>query len=91
MKLLDAFGQPNTRQQWDTILQQGKLPHAILIYGEPGSGILPGAMSLANDILCSSPEKGKACRVCPSCKRAQKLAHPDLFFFHWREKTLHTS
>jgi len=80
MRLLDNFGQPAIRQQWDTILQQGKLPHAILLYGEPGSGILPGALSLANDILCSSPEFGKACRKCPSCNRAQKLIHPDLHF-----------
>ncbi len=80
MRLLDEFGQPGIRQQWDTILQQGKLPHAILLYGEPGSGILPGALSLANDILCTSPRQGKACRVCPSCHRAQKLIHPDFHF-----------
>ncbi|MFZ1677396.1 MAG: hypothetical protein WAT91_08990 [Saprospiraceae bacterium] len=80
MRLLDAFGQPDIRQQWDTVLQQGKLPHALLLYGEPGSGILPGALSLANDILCSSPIQGKACRKCPSCNRTQKLIHPDLHF-----------
>ena len=80
MRLLDDFGQPAIRQHLDVILQQGKLPHALLLYGEPGSGILPGALSLANDILCTSPRQGKACRICPSCKRAQKLIHPDLHF-----------
>jgi DNA polymerase-3 subunit delta' len=80
MRLLDNFGQPAIRQQWDTILRQGRLPHAILIYGEPGSGILPGAISLANDILCASPINGKACHECPSCRRTQKLIHPDLHF-----------
>lgn len=80
MRLLDEFGQPVIRQHWDNILQQGKLPHAILIYGEPGYGILPGALSLASDILCISPKKGKACRECPSCHRAQKWIHPDLHF-----------
>ena len=80
MRLLDEFGQPALRRQWDIVLEQGKLPHAILMYGEPGSGILPGALSLANDILCTSPQKGKACRVCPSCNRTQKLIHPDLHF-----------
>ncbi len=52
----------------------------LLFYGEPGSGILPGALSLANDILCTSPENGKACRNCPSCHRASKYIHPDLHF-----------
>ncbi|MEP6646541.1 MAG: hypothetical protein ABJC12_05595 [Saprospiraceae bacterium] len=80
MRLLDNFGQPALRQQWDTVLEQGKLPHAILLYGEPGSGILPAALSLANDILCQNPLSGKACRICPSCNRALKLIHPDLHF-----------
>src|SRR5688500_3106009 len=80
MGLLDFFGQPAIRQQWDSMLQQGRLPHAILLYGEPGSGILPGALSLANDILCSTPKDGKSCGVCSSCSRAQKLIHPDLHF-----------
>ncbi len=80
MKLLDDFGQPSIRQQWDTILQQDKLPHAILLYGEPGSGVLGGALSLANDIFCNAPKSGKACRECASCHRAQKWIHPDLHF-----------
>ena len=80
MSLLDHFGQPAVRQQLDTILSGGRLPHAILMYGEPGSGILPGALSLANDILCTSPVNGKACRHCPSCNRASKNIHPDLHF-----------
>lgn len=80
MALLDHFGQPAIRQQLDTILSGGKLPHAILFYGEPGSGILPGALSLANDILCTSPIEGKACRACTSCHRAEKFIHPDLHF-----------
>ena len=80
MTLLDHFGQPAIRLQLDTILSAGRLPHAILLYGEPGSGILPGALSLANDILCISPVNGKACRHCPSCNRASKYIHPDLHF-----------
>ncbi|MEO6132753.1 MAG: hypothetical protein ABIQ02_12970 [Saprospiraceae bacterium] len=80
MRLLDNFGQPALRQQWDTILGQGRLPHAMLLYGEPGSGILPAALSIANDILCQIPTAGKACRKCPSCNRVQKLIHPDLHF-----------
>ncbi|HEY3387289.1 MAG TPA: hypothetical protein VGK46_12310, partial [Saprospiraceae bacterium] len=80
MTLLDHFGQPAIRLQLDTILSAGRLPHAVLLYGEPGSGILPGALSLANDILCISPVNGKACRNCPSCNRASKFIHPDLHF-----------
>ena len=80
MAILKQYGQPAIRYQMDTILSQGRLPHAVLFYGEPGSGILPGALSLANDILCTSPLNGKACHQCPSCNRAAKLIHPDLHF-----------
>jgi DNA polymerase III subunit delta' len=80
MALLNNFGQPAIRQQLDTILTQDRLPHALLFYGEPGSGILPGALSLANDILCTSPIAGKACHHCPSCHRTEKFIHPDLHF-----------
>mgnify|MGYP000907533599 FL=1 len=80
MTILDHFGQPAIRQQLDTILADGRLPHAILLYGDPGYGTLPGALSLANDILCTSPVAGKACRTCASCNRASKYIHPDLHF-----------
>ena len=80
MALLDHFGQPAIRQQLDTILSGGRLPHAILMYGEPGSGTLPAALSLANDILCVNPVNGKACRACASCHRAAKNIHPDMHF-----------
>ncbi len=80
MSLLDNFGQPAIRQQLDTILSGKRMPHAMLFYGEPGAGVLPGALSLANDILCTAPVNGKACRQCASCNRASKNIHPDLHF-----------
>lgn len=78
MELTNEFGQPAIRKQWDLLLEQDKLPHALLLYGEPGYGILPGALSLAADILCNSPSKGKACGQCPSCNRSSRWIHPDL-------------
>jgi DNA polymerase-3 subunit delta' len=74
------FGQPGIRAQLDSILAQGRLPHAMLFYGEPGAGILPAALSVAADILCTSAVEGKACGQCPSCNRTQQLIHPDLHF-----------
>lgn len=80
MRRFEHFGQPAIRRQLDTILAQGRLPHAILFYGEPGYGILPAALSLATDILCTTPVSGRSCGNCPSCHRAEKLIHPDLHF-----------
>jgi DNA polymerase-3 subunit delta' len=80
MQFGNQFGQPTIRRQLDIVLEQGRLPHAVLFYGEPGAGLLPAALSLAQDILCSSPIDGKACHQCTSCHRAEKLIHPDLHF-----------
>lgn len=80
MALGNHFGQPTIRRQLDIILEQGRLPHAVLFYGEPGSGLLPAALSLAADILCQSTIDGKACQNCPCCNRTEKLIHPDLHF-----------
>ncbi|HJW28902.1 MAG TPA: hypothetical protein VJ508_06580, partial [Saprospiraceae bacterium] len=74
------FGQPTIRRQLDIVLEQERLPHAILFAGEPGSGLLPAALSLAADILCNAPVNGLACHACPSCHRTEKLIHPDLHF-----------
>jgi len=80
MALGNHFGQPTIRRQLDIVLEQGRLPHAILFYGEPGSALLPASLSLAADILCTSPNEGKACYQCASCHRTEKLIHPDLHF-----------
>ncbi len=80
MALRNHFGQPTIRRQLDILLEQGRLPHAMLFYGEPGSGLIPAALSLAADILCTTPEEGKACYHCASCHRTEKLIHPDLHF-----------
>jgi DNA polymerase-3 subunit delta' len=80
MATFRQFGQPGIRTQLDTILAQGRLPHAMLFYGEPGAGILPGALSMATDILCTASVDGKACGQCPSCHRTQQFIHPDLHF-----------
>lgn len=80
MTLRNHFGQPTIRRQLDIVLEQGRLPHAMLFYGEPGSGLIPAALSVAADILCTAPVDGKACYQCASCHRTEKLIHPDLHF-----------
>lgn len=74
------FGQPMIREQLDLVLSQQRMPHSILLYGEPGHSTLPVGLSIARDLLCQNPENGKACQHCASCHRAEKMIHPDLHF-----------
>lgn len=54
-----------------------KLHHANLIYGGAGEDPLGIALGLSAILLC---ETNTACGSCRSCKRVEKLEHPDLNF-----------
>jgi DNA polymerase III delta' subunit len=53
------------------------LGHAYLFCGEDGVGKFEAAFELALALLCSG-EGTVPCRVCPSCRKALRNAHPDL-------------
>jgi DNA polymerase-3 subunit delta' len=61
-------------------LNQGRLPHALLITGQPGLGKAVFAKSLANMLLCQSPLKNhEPCGTCPGCIQLKAGSHPDYF------------
>lgn len=64
--------------QVQSMNEQGRLPHAILISGRSGLGKRAFANSLINSILCSQPEPGfQACGRCHSCQLRTADTHPD--------------
>jgi DNA polymerase-3 subunit delta' len=61
-------------------LNQGRLPHALLITGQPGLGKAVFAKSLANMLLCQNPLKNhEPCGTCPGCIQLKAGSHPDYF------------
>lgn len=76
--LLDLY--PWQEDQWQQVsrmLQQGRLPHALIIGGVPGLGKLTFAKRLAAILLCQQPLKGSACGECKSCQLFTANSHPD--------------
>ena len=65
------------RQQLARALKTGRLPHAILITGQPGVGKVALADWIARFALCDRPGEGP-CGQCPSCKLHSAGNHPDL-------------
>ncbi len=55
--------------------QNRRLPHAILLEGEPGSGKRTVARALAQAVLCTG--QTPPCGLCTGCKKAQRGVHPD--------------
>lgn len=81
MLFSDVIGQANVKRQLKQMLDENRVPHAMLFAGNEGCGKLPMALAMAQRLLCQHPTaKGEPCGQCQACHMAAKLAHPDLHF-----------
>ncbi len=58
-------------------IRTDRLPHALMIQGQPGLGKAALADWIARLALCDAPGAGP-CGVCPSCRLHDAGTHPDL-------------
>ena len=75
---LDLY--PWQQDQWQQVshmMQQQRLPHALIIGGVPGLGKLTFAIHLAAALLCQQQLDGHACGQCKSCQLLAANSHPD--------------
>lgn len=57
---------------------KARLPHALLLRGQEGTGKQDFAVEFAQSLLCHIPSPdGKACGTCPSCVWFTQSTHPD--------------
>ncbi|MCC6447129.1 MAG: hypothetical protein IT215_00390 [Chitinophagaceae bacterium] len=61
-------------------IQEGRLPHAINLLGNKGTGNLPFALALAQYIHCQDKTDTDSCGKCSACKKNQLMQHPDVHF-----------
>lgn len=59
---------------------QGRVPHAVMLYENPRSGGLALACAFLQYLDCEHPSDGDSCGQCPSCRQMEKLVHPDTHF-----------
>lgn len=59
------------------MMESGRMPHAILMRGRRGDGLLQAAESLVSLALCSQPVGSSACGQCKSCQLVAAGSHPD--------------
>ena len=64
-------------QQVSDMMQQQRLPHALIIGGVPGLGKLTFAKRLASALLCQQQVNHTACGECKSCQLLAANSHPD--------------
>ena len=80
MYFKDIIGQENTMAILRQAVAEGRVPHAQLICGPEGTGKLAMAIAYARYLCCAHRNGEDACGECPSCKKFDKLVHPDLHF-----------
>ncbi len=80
MFLSDIVGQKEVKGRLLKMVNENRLPHALLFTGADGSGNLPTAIAFAQYLFCTNKKNNDSCGACPSCLKTSKLVHPDLHF-----------
>ena len=76
----NIIGQKEYIASLRTAIDNNRLPHALLISGNEGSGSLALAYAAAQYLICPHRHDGDACGQCPQCLQVGKLQHPDVHF-----------
>ena len=82
MLFSDVVGHAAVKDRLIGSAKEGRVSHAQLFFGQPGSGVLPLAMAFAQFLNCETPEEHDSCGRCGACKRASALVHPDIHFVY---------
>ncbi|MDB5135753.1 MAG: hypothetical protein JWP37_2356 [Mucilaginibacter sp.] len=80
MQFKQIAGQAAVKQKLINTVNDNRVSHAQLFLGPEGSGGLALAIAYAQYLSCEDKQPDDSCGVCSSCRKYQKLAHPDLHF-----------
>jgi DNA polymerase III subunit delta' len=71
-------GQEEPKHRLLKMVNEERVPHALLFSGKEGSGNLPAAVAFAQHLYCTAKTPLGGCGQCSSCNKVAKLIHPDL-------------
>ncbi|MEH0158291.1 DNA polymerase III subunit delta [Limibacter armeniacum] len=80
MKFSQIPGLEETKKVLIKSVHDGHIAHAQLFLGQEGSANLALALAYATFINCTDKKSDDACGQCDSCRKFDKLVHPDLHF-----------
>jgi len=72
-----AAGHDHQKHLLSSLVEKGKLPHALLFAGPRGVGKRTIAVELVKNLFC---EKGSACAMCRGCRNVDSGLHPDFTY-----------
>ena len=81
---------PWHQAQWGQLNQDftdDRLVHALLLAGEPDTGVAAFALALARLLLCERPVSGLNCGECAACTHSAAGVHGDFLWVQPQEKS----
>lgn len=80
MQFKHIVGQQAVKQRLINSVKENRVSHAQLFLGPAGSGSLALAVAYAQYLSCENRRDDDSCGECASCRKYEKLMHPDLHF-----------
>lgn len=80
MKFSDIIGQEPAKRRLRAMIDNGRMPHAILLEGQAGTGKFAMARAAAQYLHCTDRQDGEPCGTCPSCLQHQTFNHIDTIY-----------
>ena len=87
MRFCEIIGHDKIKERFIQSVKTNRISHAQLFIGTEGNGKLAMAIAYAQYINCTNKQEltnnkisSDSCGECPSCKKYEKLIHPDLHF-----------
>ncbi len=80
MLFKQVIGQQDIKERLIRMVVENRVSHSMLFTGPEGNGKLAMAIAFAQYLNCLNPTNGDSCGECSSCKKYNKLVHPDLHF-----------
>lgn len=80
MRFSDITGNQAAVAALRSMVDSGRVPHAIMMYENDGGGALPLALAFLQYLNCPHRRDGDSCGVCPECNQSGKLIYPDTHF-----------
>ena len=80
MLFKEIIGHTKIKEKLIHSVKNDRISHAQLILGPEGNGKLALAIAYAQYISCENKQENDSCNTCKSCRKYNKLIHPDLHF-----------
>ncbi len=78
MRFQDVMVDEVLKRKLADLVKENRISHAQLFLGQPGNHSFALAVAYAQFLACENREEWDSCGVCASCRKYEKLSHPDL-------------